>query len=153
MSKKITFIRSAVRPPQPWFIMRRGDLNDMFKSDPDEAGSMSAEGNDDAEPDQRNNEDDDDGIGMDMESANNDPDFHDEEVAFDDSHDNEKMKMDRFVKPSRRLFLRNKYVQRLKWRQFLTYTIDNYDKLRESARDEAHDRLAMYKINNKNEWI
>ncbi|EFA81439.1 hypothetical protein PPL_05427 [Heterostelium album PN500] len=192
MSKKVTFIRNLVRvQPEPWFVTKRGGLQEVFKVHPEEAdqemGENDNENDDEVEVDDQEeveeDEDEDEDNPNQLEAEQDDDfdeDLYEDKVAYDESHQNEKMQLDRHMKQSRQLFLRKRWVQRIKWGQFLTYTVDNYETLRESninrilainqdqpnqtfyydtiklssiAREDAMDRLVMYKIERKNKWL
>eukprot|EP01133_Synstelium_polycarpum_P017719 gene17719-21129_t len=161
MSKKINFIRQMSRvPPEPWFVPRQGRLEEMFNQHPEETERMGeddqAEGKDEDDDLEAREDEDEDNLDEDIDNeGEDDVDLNDDTVAFDDTHDNEKffMKGERHMKMSRQLFLRKKWVQRIKWGQFLSYTIDNYDALRENAREEAQETLVTYKVDKPNKWL
>ncbi|EGG20595.1 hypothetical protein DFA_00456 [Cavenderia fasciculata] len=176
MTKKIQFIKQFVRrTPRPFFITKNGDLSELGRSDISQ--KWNAQSYDMQDEDEENEILDDDEIDEnDMDRA--DPDEFDDmkfdiedieeedqeldlnvngeagpEGGYDSSHENEKFDYPGHMKQSRVLFLRKRRVERLRWRQFLTYTIDNYDELRESAREDAVDSLTNFSIQKKNKWL
>ncbi|KAM9962287.1 hypothetical protein ACTFIR_005190 [Dictyostelium discoideum] len=60
---------------------------------------------------------------------------------------------DRFVKPSRVKFLRKKQVQKYKWDHFVYDVCNNYEYIRENAREISREPNRLAKIERANSWL
>ncbi|KAK5576352.1 hypothetical protein RB653_007493 [Dictyostelium firmibasis] len=59
----------------------------------------------------------------------------------------------RHVKSSRVKFLRKKAVQKYKWDHFLNYICENYETVRENAREISRGPNRLAKIERANAWL
>ncbi|KAM9991436.1 hypothetical protein ACTFIZ_004827 [Dictyostelium cf. discoideum] len=59
----------------------------------------------------------------------------------------------RFVKPSRVKFLRKKQVQKYKWDHFVYDVSENYELIRENAREISREPSRLAKIERANSWL
>ncbi|KAN0007219.1 hypothetical protein ACTFIV_001103 [Dictyostelium citrinum] len=59
----------------------------------------------------------------------------------------------RHVKPSRVKFLRKKQLQKYKWDHFLNYVCENYETVRENAREISRAPARLAKIESANAWL
>ncbi|KAF2068185.1 hypothetical protein CYY_010491 [Polysphondylium violaceum] len=57
------------------------------------------------------------------------------------------------MKPSREKFLRSKRIEKYKYNQFLCYVNENYDLIRESAREISRGPYKLAKIEQANQWL